>query len=94
MPMYSLIEYSKNYSRTSGSFQNYYRDEPDSGVVGDYSIRGSKYFNYKRSITGSLEGNDIEKDVKLCIPLKHLSNFWRTLDIPLINCEVLIVKYL
>ena len=49
MPMYNLIEYSKNYSKTTGSLWNYYRDEPNRGSVGDinYSSRGSKSFNYK-----------------------------------------------
>ena len=49
MTMYNLIEYSKNYSKTTGSLWNYYRDEPNRGSVGDinYPIRGSKSFNYK-----------------------------------------------
>ena len=94
MPMYKLIEYSKNYRKTTGSLWNYYRDEPNSGLGGDnnninYSIKNSKSFGYKISITGKLEGNIVEKDdVKIVVPLKHLSNFWRTLDMPLINCEV------
>ena len=89
MPMYNLIEYSKNYSKTTGSLWNYYRDEPNSGAVGDinYSIRGSKSFDNKTSITGRLEGDNTEKEVEIGVPLKHLSNFWKTLDIPLINCE-------
>ena len=50
MSMYSLTEYSKKYSKTTGSVWNYYRDESNSGAVGDinYSIRGSKFFDYKR----------------------------------------------
>ena len=53
MPMYNLLEYSKNYSKTTGSFWNYYRDEPNSGVNNNinYSIKDSKSFNYKASIT-------------------------------------------
>ena len=54
MPMYNLLEYSKNYKKTTGSLWNYYRDEP----------------------------------TEVVIPLKYLSNFWRSLNIPLINCEV------
>ena len=91
MPMYNLIEYSKNYSKTSGRLRNYYRDEPDSGTVGNinHSIRGSKPFDYKTSITGKLENKNVEKErVKTVVQLRYLSNFWRTLDIPLINCEV------
>ena len=68
MPMHNLLEYSKNYRKTTGSLFNYYRDEPNSGAVGNinYSIRSSKSFDYKTSITGKLEGNNVEKDdVKL-----------------------------
>ena len=67
MSIYNLIEYSKNYSKISGSLWNYYRDEPNSGSVGNinYSIRGSKSFDYKISVTGKLEGNNTEKKLKL-----------------------------
>ena len=90
MPIYNLIEYSKNYSKTTGQFWNYYRDEPNSGVNNNinYSIKDSKSFNYKTSITGKLEGNDTGKEAEIVVPLKYLSNFWRTLDMPLINCEI------
>ena len=92
--MYSLIEYSKSYRKTTGSLWNYYRDEPNSGLGGDdnninYSIKDSKSFDYKTSITGKLEkGNAEKEDLKIVVPLKYLSKFWRTLDMPLINCEV------
>ena len=85
--MYNLIGYIKNYSKTTGRLWNYfYRDEPNSGAVGDanYSIRGSKSSDYQTSITGRLEDNNTE--IVIVVSLKHLSNFWRTLDIPLINC--------
>ena len=62
-----------------------------SGAVGNinYSIKDSKSFNYKTSITGKLEGNNVEKDdVEIVEPLKCLGNFFRSLKIPLINCEV------
>ena len=87
IPMYNLLEYSKYYSKTTGSFWNYYRDEPNSGANNkiNYSINDSKYFDYKRSITGKLEGNNTEKEVEIVASLKHLSNFWRTLHMPLIN---------
>ena len=52
------------------------------------SIKDSKSFNYKTSITGELEGNNVEKESEIAIPLKYLSNFWRTLDMPLINCKI------
>ena len=78
MPMYNLLEYSKNYRKTTGSLWNYYRDEPNSGAVGNinYSIKNSKSFDYKTSITGKLEGNNVEEDdVEIVAPLKYLSNF-------------------
>ena len=87
MPMYNLIEYSK----TTESLWNYYRDEPNSGAAGNinYPSKESKSFDYKTSITGKLESNNVEKDdIEIVAPLKYLSNFWGTLDIPLINCEV------
>ena len=85
IPMYNLLEYSKNYRKATGSFWNYYRDEPDSGLGGDsnninFSIKDSKSFLYKTSIIGKLEGNSTEKKVEIVLPLKYLSNFWRTLE--------------
>ena len=66
-------------------------DKPSSGAAGNinYSIKHSKSFDYKTSITGKLEGSSVEEDdVEIVVPLKYLSNFWRTLHIPLINCEI------
>ena len=90
MPMYNLLEYSKNYSKPTGSFWNYYRDDPNGAANNniDYSVKDSKSFDYKTSITGKLEGNNTEKEVEIVVPLKYLSNFWRTLDMPLVNCEI------
>ena len=67
-----------------------YRDETNSGANNNinYSIKDSKSFDYKTSITGKLEGNNTEKEVEIVVPLKYLSNFWRTLNMPLINCEI------
>ena len=96
MPLYNLIDYSKNYRKTTGSLWNYCRDEPNSGSdvgVGNnkinYYINDSKSFACKTSITGKLQGNNVQKDdLKIVVPLKYLSNFRRTLDMPLINCEI------
>ena len=54
----------------------------------NYSTKDSKSFGYKTNITWRLEGNDTEKEVAIVVPWKHLSNVWRTLDIPLFNCEI------
>ena len=82
MPMYTLLEYSDNYSETSGSLWQYYRDEPND------SLENSDSFKSKIKITGKNHAAGNEKDVDIMVPLKHLSNFWRTLEMPLINCEV------
>ena len=83
-----MLEHSKNYSKATASFWNYYRDEPNSGANNNinYSIKDSKSFDYKTSITGKLESNNTQ--VEIVVPLKHLSSFCRTLDMPLINCEI------
>ena len=83
MPMYNLIEYSDNYAKTSGSLWRYFTDEPD-----DKNIEDSASFKSKIKITGKTPNNNNEKDVEIMVPLKYLSNFWRTLEMPLINCEV------
>ena len=83
MPMYNLIEYSDNYAKASGILWQYFRDEPD-----DNNIEDSESFKSKIKITGKNPAKDNEKDVETMVPLKCLSNFWRTLEMPLINCEV------
>ena len=101
MPMYNLIEYVKNYRKTSGSLFSYYRDQPNSSKHNDginYSIKNSPSFDYKSSIlprvpnynANPLETDELDLEVKVEIvgPLKHLGNFWRSLDMPLINCEI------
>ena len=93
MPMYNLLEYSKNYRKTTGSLWNYYRDEPSSTIGANnitHSILNSESLDYKASFmdNGVIHDNLIKNDVKVVVPLKHLSNFLRHLDIPLINCKV------
>ena len=82
MPMYNLIEYSDNYAKTSGSLWQCYRDEPNNNLA------DSESFKSKIKIIGKTPNNGNEKDVEIMVPLKYLSNFWRTLEMPLINCEV------
>ena len=67
MPMYNLIEYSKNCRKTTGTLWNYYRDEPNSGAEGgvDYYIKNSKSFDYKTSITGKLGDNNKDFNVSI-----------------------------
>ena len=98
IPMYNLLEYSKNYEKTSGSLFNYYRYEPKEHTIGDgdnainISIRNSESFDYKTKIVGGLAAGELEKDdVEIAIPLNYLGNFWRSLDIPLINGETTLI---
>ena len=82
MSMYNVIEYSGNYSKTSGSLWRYYKDDPNDNLA------DSKSFKSKVKITGKTPAAGNTKDVEVIVPLKYLSNFWRTLEMPLINCEV------
>ena len=82
MPMYNLIDYSDNCSKTSGSLWQYYKDDPNDNIV------QSESFKCKIKITGKTPAAGNIKDVEIIVPLKYLSNFWRTLEMLLINCEV------
>ena len=77
--MYNLIEYSDNYAKASGSLWQYYRDKPNN------ILANSKSFKSKIKITGGTPAGSNEKDVEIVVPLKYLSNFWRTREMPLIN---------
>ena len=91
MLLYDLIEYSDNYSKTLGTLWQYYRDEPFINNNGDIidipDDPDTTSFNYQQKITDQA-GNNSRKDVQIMVPLKYLSNFWRTLEMPLINCEI------
>ena len=89
--MYNLIEYNDNYSKSSGNLWQYYRDEPVSninGVIVDFPDNNdSVLYKFKQKITGQT-GNDGTKNVQIMVALQYLSNFWRTLGMPLINSEI------
>ena len=89
--MYNLIEYGDNYSKISGILWQYYRDEPaldNNGNIIDSpnDNNNSISFKFKYEITEQTE-NDGIKDVKIMVLLKYLSNFWKTLEMLLINYE-------
>ena len=92
MPMYNLIEYSDNYSNTSGSLWQFKRDEQNmnKGNPANVTADDSSPFKYKWSFFKPLTADDtgVLKDVKIAVPLKYLSNFWRSLEMPLINCKI------
>ena len=85
MQMYKLTEYSDNYSKISGSLWQYYKDDPNDNLT------DSESFKSKIKITGKTPNSGNTKDVEIIVPLKYLNNFWRTLEMPLINCEVNII---
>ena len=98
MPMYNLIEYSGNYSKTSGCLWQYCNGIPavnnDGNVVDFNGANATNSFNFKTKITGETTANNNDRNIagrvniEIMIPLKYLSNFWRTLEMPLINCEI------
>ena len=103
IPMYNLLEYSKNYIKTIGSLYNYYRnelsDDSDDNNFDNIKVVNSEAFKYKNKIIGNMYNVDADDDdydvnkngkqeIELAIPLKYLGKFWRALNIPLISCEV------
>ena len=98
MPMYNLIEYSDNYSKTSGSLWQYCKEIPavnDNGNIEDFNgANATDSSNFKTKLTDQTAADNINGnvagrvDVEIMVPLKCLSNFWRTLEMPLISCEV------
>ena len=94
IPMYNLIEYSDNYSKTSGSLWQYCKDIPavdnNNAIVNFTENNLTDSFNFKVKITGQT-GDSGRKNVEIMVPIKYLSNFWKTLEIPLINCEIRLV---
>ena len=92
MPMYNLIEHSDNYAKASGSLWKYCLDIPpldnnNNAITFFTEANLTESFNFKEKITGQT-GDNGTKDVEIMVPLKYLSSFWRTLEMPLINCEV------
>ena len=90
-PMYYLIEYSDNYQDSSATPYQYKRDElPEDDAVADLTADNSSSFKYKVSLLGNpvLDGNITKRSVKVVVPLKYLSNFFRWLEMPLINCKI------
>ena len=91
MPMYNLIEYSENYSDTSESLWQFKRHKQNmnNGNPANVTTDDSSSFKYKSSFFKPLTAadNGVFKDVEIAVPLKYLSTFWRSLEMPLINCK-------
>ena len=92
MPMYNLVEYRDNYSKPSGSLWQYCKEilvVNYAGNIIDFSnTNTTDSFKFKTKITGQTNNDGEINGIEIMIPLKYLSNFWITLEMPLINCEV------
>ena len=86
MYMYNLIEYGDNYSDTSGSLCQFKRGEIEGNV--DLTVDGNNISNNSSSFKHKSSFITSRNCVKIAVPLKYLSNFWRLLEMPLINCKV------
>ena len=90
MPMYNLIEYSDNYQDSSATLYQYKRGEPPDDIANNLTQNNSIFFDYKIKLLGNPEiaNNIARRNVKIVIPLNYLSNFFRSLEMPLINCKI------
>ena len=95
MPMYNLIEYSSDYSETTGSLWSYSKDEATGFNADIANTDHFKSFKYKAKLLENTAAqpapnaaNGILKNATIAVPLNYLSNFWRSLEMPLINCKV------
>ena len=97
MSLYNLLEYSDNYSMKLGSLLNYYRDEVNDNAnennadkyrINNINTITSKSFEYKVELIGSTPTDNNTLNAEVVVPLKYLSNFWRFLDLSLINCQI------
>ena len=88
MPMYNLTQYRDNYSKTSGSLWQYCKDiaavNNNGGIVNFNEANATNLFNFKAKIAGQTDDDGEIDNVEIMVPLKYLSNFQRTLEIPLI----------
>ena len=95
MPICNLIEYSSNYSETTGKLLIYSKDEANNFNNNIANTKNFKSFNYKAKLLKNTvaqpaqnAADGILRKATIAVPLKYLSNFWRSLEMPLINCKV------
>ena len=99
MEIHNLIEYSSNYSETTGCLWFYLKDEfylfiyfeatsSNADIANDNNFKSFKYKTklLENNITDNANG--ILKNVTSAVSLKHLRNFWTILEMSLINCKV------
>ena len=91
MPMYNLIEYSDNHSKTSGSLWQYCKEIPavnNEGNITDFNgDNPTDSFNFKTKITGQTNDDGII-NVEIIVSIKYLNSFWTTLGMRLINLDM------
>ena len=85
MPMYNLLEYSDNYQNSTGSLYQFKRDEPPDNNANVASNTTSLV--HKSKLIQGTDNNNVN-NVKLVVPLKYVSNFFRSLEMPLVNCKI------
>ena len=85
MPMYNSIEHSDNYSKAPGSLYQFYRNE-----LNDNDITDSESFKF-RSMFLNNTNSAVIINAKIAVPLKYSGTFWRTVEMPLINCEISLI---
>ena len=95
MAMYNLIEYSDNYQDSSATLYQHKRDEPpENEAVANLTANNSDSLKYKIKLLGNVTevAGDVagvrRLKVKVVVPLKYLSCFFRSLEMPLINCKI------
>ena len=100
--MYNLIEYSDNYSDSTGTIQNKEKKLNAAGNINNINAKDSLSFEYKSNLLKGLTTRDVAANVntdivnadtiflnaQIVVPLKYLSNFFRSLEMPLINCKL------
>ena len=90
MHMYNLLEYSDNYEESSGSLYQFKRDEQnlnnDGNIVNVPDASSS--FKYKSNLLGKANNNGSLENARIVVPLKYINNFFRSLEMPLINCKI------
>ena len=100
MPMYNFVEYSAKYSETTESLWFCSKDEVINFNAVIDNDNNFKSFNHKIKLLentvaqpNTINVNGILRNAAIAVLLKYLSNFWRSLEMPLINCKVEWTKY-
>ena len=95
MPMYNLIEYSDNYQDSSATLYQYKPDEPsEADAIADLTVNTSDSLKYKIKLLSNVievagDAAGVRRlNEKVVVPLKYLSSFFRSLEMPLINCKI------